>query len=35
MDKDIIQENKYKVQNFDDYIRLGEPSQREVAYTLR
>ena len=32
MNKDNIQENKYKVHSFDEYIRQGEPSQREAAY---
>ena len=32
MNKDNIQENKYKVQDLDEYIRPGEPSQREAAY---
>ena len=29
MNKDIIQENKYKVQDLDEYIRQGEPQKRE------
>ena len=29
MNKDNIQENKYKVQDLDEYIRQGEPQQRE------
>ena len=29
MNKDNIQENKYKVQDLDEYIRQGEPQKRE------
>lgn len=29
MNKDIIQENKYKVQDLDEYIRQGEAQKRE------
>ena len=32
MNKDNIRENEYKAHSFDEYIRQGEPSQREAAY---
>jgi hypothetical protein len=35
MNKDNIQENKYKVQDLDEYIRQDEPQKRERSEAWR